>query len=71
DDFMRLDLEVRAHFSHRRERGEWRIEPYVRVLNALSRRDALFYTFQPWRDPEARPLAERSLLPVVGVTWVF
>jgi hypothetical protein len=41
------------------------------VLNALDRRDALFYTFQPWRDDSLRPLAQRPLLPVMGVSFSF
>jgi hypothetical protein len=47
------------------------IRPYLRILNALDRRDALFYAFQPWRSDELTPLAERPLVPVVGIAWRF
>jgi hypothetical protein len=47
------------------------VRPYVRVLNALDRRDALFYTFQRWRPDSVRPLAERPLLPLVGFAFAF
>jgi hypothetical protein len=43
----------------------------VRVLNALDRRDALFYAFQPWRSDALTPLAARPLVPVLGVAWRF
>jgi hypothetical protein len=49
----------------------WQVRPYVRLLNALDRRDALFYTFQPWRSDSVRPLAERPLLPLLGVSVSF
>jgi hypothetical protein len=44
---------------------------YLRVLNALDRRDALFYYFEPWRDPDLTPLAELSVIPVLGIEWRF
>lgn len=49
----------------------WQVRPYVRLLNALDRRDALFYTFQPWRSEGVRPLAGRPLVPLLGVAVVF
>ena len=71
EDFLRVDLELT---------GEWDMEvgsrtttfrPYVKVLNALDRRDALFVYFDDWRDDAARPLAERPLLPLLGIEWSF
>ena len=50
---------------------DWSIRPYVRVLNALRRRDALFYAFQPWRDDSLTPLAERPFVPLLGVAVIF
>ena len=47
------------------------LRPYAKVLNALDRRDGLFWYFSPWRDPSVRPLAELSLLPVIGFEWRF
>ena len=61
------------HGTFRVGRGgrAWEIRPYLRILNALDRRDALFYAFQPWRSDELTPLAARPLVPVVGVAWRF
>lgn len=71
DDFLRVDLEVQAELRVAGLGRRWHLRPYLRVLNALRERDALFYTFQPWRDPALRPLARRPFLPIVGLSWSF
>ena len=70
-DFLRLDGELSWRIA-----TDWggrgvELRPYVRVLNALNRRDALFYYFEPWREVGPRPLAELSIVPVVGLSWRF
>lgn len=69
--FLRVDLEVHATFRPTWGDHGWEVRPYLRVLNALDRRDALFYAFQPWRGDGVTPLAERPLVPVLGVAWRF
>jgi hypothetical protein len=71
DAFLRLDLD--ASWPVRTTLGGRPTEfrPYLRVLNALDRRDALFHYFDRWRDEEMRPLASRPFLPLVGVEWRF
>jgi hypothetical protein len=64
DSFLRIDAELHADLGPG-------LRPYVKVLNALDRRDALFWYFEPWRDPEVRPLAKLELLPIVGLEWRF
>ena len=71
DGFLRLDVELFTRFTARISGHEFDVRPYLRVINALDQRDALFYYFEPWRDEELRPLAQRSLLPVLGVEWRF
>jgi hypothetical protein len=71
DQFLRLDLEVSGTFDARIGGRPVLLRPYLRVMNALGRRDALFYYFEPWRSPDAQPLMESALLPVVGVEWRF
>ena len=66
-----MDLEIHAVLKPRWGGREWEIRPYLRILNALDQRDALFYTFQPWRAEAVRPLAQRPLLPVIGIAWKF
>jgi hypothetical protein len=69
DDFFRVDLEIFGEWDA--PMGSGRVRPYVRIINALDRRDALFYYFEPWRDPEITPLARQSFLPIVGLAWSF
>lgn len=69
--FLRVDVELNAVFEPEWGGRPWRIRPYVRLLNALDRRDALFYTYQPWRSDAFTPLAERPILPVVGIAFSF
>ena len=71
EDFLRVDVELHASFDGSWAGRDWTIQPYVRVLNALDRRDALFYAFQPWRSDALTPLATRPMVPVVGIAWRF
>jgi hypothetical protein len=71
DAFLRLDLEIHAVLEPTWAGRTWRVRPYLRILNALDRRDALFYTFQPWRDEAVTPVAEQPALPLLGVAFSF
>jgi len=71
DDMLRLDLELSWTLDPEVRGRATRLRPYLRVLNALDRRDALFHYFDRWRDEDLRPVATRPLLPLVGVEWRF
>lgn len=71
DSFLRVDLEVHATLEPEWGGHRWQIRPYLRVLNALNQRDALFVAFQPWRGEGPTPLAERPFLPVLGVSFRY
>ena len=71
EEFLRIDFELHARFEPRWGGRTWTVRPYVRLLNALDRRDAMFYTFQRWRDEALTPVAERALLPLFGVAFSF
>lgn len=71
DGFLRVDAELYALWNPTVGGRTMRLRPYLRVLNALNRRDALFHYFDRWRGGGPRPLAELSLLPVLGVEWHF
>ncbi len=47
------------------------VSPYVRILNALSHRDALFHLHDEREDGVVRPLATLPAIPVLGVRWAF
>ena len=71
ESFLRIDVEVHAIFEPQVGGRTWRVRPYLRLLNALDRRDALFYTYQPWRSDAVTPLAVRPILPILGVSFSF
>ena len=47
------------------------IAPYVRLLNTLGQRDALFYRYDRDRDDVPRALVVLPVVPVLGVEWKF
>jgi hypothetical protein len=71
DAFLRLDAELYGVLTPRIGGRRTEMRPFLRLLNALDRRDALFYYFEPWRGDGLRPLAELAVLPVLGVEWRF
>jgi len=71
DDFLRMDLEIVWPMNPRVAGRSTELRPYVKVLNALNRRDALFYYFDDWHQEEARPLATQPILPLIGPRWSF
>ena len=72
ESFLRVDLTLSGDWTVR-DAGDrrWTLTPYLRILNALDRRDSLFYFFEPWRADGPRPLADLPILPVAGLTLSF
>jgi hypothetical protein len=67
--YLRLDLGASRTWS-----GDWRgahleFSPYVRLLNTLGQRDALFYRYERGRDTSPRPLLVLPIVPVIGAEW--
>ena len=71
EGFLRVEGELYASWTTTFGGRATQIRPYLRVLNALNRRDALFYHFDPWRSSTPRPLAELPILPLLGVELIF
>lgn len=72
EGFLRLDGELSARWSPAWGGRRTELRTYLRVVNALKRRDALFYALRatgPGGGPE--PLAALPLLPLLGVEWRF
>jgi len=70
--YIRIDFQVERTFIADVRGFAFQITPYFKVLNALDRRDALFYHFdRSEEDPETRPLAPLPLLPILGLQWTF
>jgi hypothetical protein len=65
--YLRLDAELSRTWTGGGAHG-FEVTPYFRVLNALDRRDALFYS----QDGQGlRPLGSLPLIPVLGLAWRF
>lgn len=45
------------------------VSPYIRILNALDRRDGLFFQFDPDEDQTPVSLGAIPLVPLIGVRW--
>lgn len=67
--YLRIDVQVSRTLAARWLGLDFSFTPYLRVLNALDRRDALFYQFDARRDLRPRSLAAVPVLPVVGIEW--
>lgn len=70
EPYLRLDLEVSHPWTMEWGSREVVFSPYLKVLNALDRRDALFY-HAPGDGSEPDPLASLPLLPILGFRWTF
>jgi hypothetical protein len=67
---VRIDAEVSRPFPGRVGDFEFEFTPYLKVLNALNRRDAIFYHYN--RDAgRTEPLAGLPIMPVFGAEWRF
>jgi hypothetical protein len=67
--YLRIDAMVSRSWSARLLGTDVEIVPYLKVLNALDRRDALFYQFEAGQDLRPRSLESVPLLPVIGIEW--
>ncbi|MFO7260916.1 MAG: TonB-dependent receptor [bacterium] len=67
--YLRIDAQISHTWTTRLREARVEVTPYIRVLNALDRRDALFYRFDA--EGSLQPLGVLPLLPVLGVEWRF
>jgi hypothetical protein len=72
EQYLRVDAQVSHSFATDLRGFEFELKPYFKVLNALGRRDALFYHFdRSQQDPQARAVAALPVLPILGLEWRF
>jgi hypothetical protein len=69
--YLRLDAEVSYPWEARWGGAKVTIMPYLKVYNALGRRDSFFYHRKDGEQGAPRPLAALPILPVLGVQWRF
>ncbi len=70
EPYLRVDAELSRTFSPRWGGRVTQLTPYVRILNALDRRDSVFYRLG-WGDTGPRAVAALPVLPVAGLSWKF
>jgi hypothetical protein len=70
--YIRVDAQVARTWRSDWQGYDFQVTPYLKIVNALNRRDALFYHFDRGVDsPEPRAIAAIPVLPIVGVEWRF
>jgi len=70
EPFLRLDVSVSSVWSPDLAGRKTRIEPYLKLLNGLARRDALFY-FVSGNGDGPRAIGALPILPIAGVNVRF
>lgn len=71
EPYLRVDAKLARTWDANWRGFDFTVTPYVRVLNALNRRDGIFYYYDRGAGAEARALAGLPVLPVVGLDWRF
>jgi hypothetical protein len=68
--YIRVDAQLQRTFAGRIRSFDFDFTPYLKVINALNRRDAIFYHYN--RDVGyAEPVAGLPIVPIVGLEWKF
>lgn len=70
DPYIRVDAQVQRTWAGRWRGFDFELTPYARVINALNRRDAIFYHYNR-EVGSAEPLAGLPLVPILGLEWKF
>lgn len=67
DSYLRLDLTLSREISGELFGSDAVFRPYLRLLNALDRRDALFFQVDPGGSTRPKALDSFPVLPVLGL----
>jgi len=68
--FLRLDAAIAQRWNPRWQGRTIQVEPYIKLLNGLGRRDALFY-FVGGGDEDPRAIGNLPVIPVAGISFDF
>ncbi|MGH7477300.1 MAG: TonB-dependent receptor [Longimicrobiales bacterium] len=71
EPYLRIDAELARTWLVSWRGAPMELTPYLRVINALNRRDALFYHFDATDQTEPQALAALPIVPVFGFGWRF
>jgi hypothetical protein len=67
--YLRLNVQATAEIEVRIFGRVQQLLPYFRIVNALDRRDALFFSYDRDENDEPAPIGSVPILPVVGLEW--
>lgn len=67
--YLRLNFQVTGDIDIRFFGRDQKLLPYFRLVNALGREDALFFSFDADENIEPAPIGSVPLLPVIGLEW--
>jgi hypothetical protein len=70
DPYLRLDAQLSRTWAGNLGDFAFEVMPYLKVINALNRRDALFYQYNR-QAGRAEPLAGLPIMPIFGAEWRF
>jgi hypothetical protein len=69
--YLRIDASATATWQVNWLDREASVTPYVKLVNALGRRDALFFFRETGAGGQLRALAAVPLVPTLGIRWSF
>jgi hypothetical protein len=69
--YVRVDVSASRTWTPNLFGTHTRLDSYLKVLNPLGRRDALFYRYDRSTDEAPRALAALPVVPVLGMEWRF
>jgi hypothetical protein len=67
--YIRLNLRATVRLDSHLFGRRTAFYPYVRVVNALDRADAMFYQFDQASDTVPRAFGAVPILPIIGLEW--
>ena len=67
--YIRLNFRATARLNSHLFGRRTSFYPYLRVINALDRGDAMFYQYEQASDPVPRAFGAIPILPIIGVEW--
>lgn len=67
--YLRLNIQATAEIEIHVFGRTQQLLPYFRIVNALDRRDALFFSYDRDENDEPAPIGSVPILPVVGFEW--
>lgn len=69
--YLRLNVQATMELEVTMFGRQQQLLPYFRIINALDRRDALFFEYESEAGDDPDPIGSVPILPVIGLEWRF